>query len=188
MRMDDTRGSKTNKKQYDEGEDDRRGGDRHKKKDRSQYEENDRDSNRSEILCLSFIFISNNFLFIILDEENYRWEGSKYPGTAKEYSREDPRSNNSSRKEESRSIHNAINDSSRERERERERDNGKDAAVAAPTRPVIVPPDLSNMRRFLTTPVPKSCGIVQCYIRRNKNGTNKLYPIYSLYLKVREFY
>jgi tubby-related protein 1 len=26
-------------------------------------------------------------------------------------------------------------------------------------------------------------GVVQCYIRRNKNGTNKLFPVYSLYLK-----
>ena len=39
------------------------------------------------------------------------------------------------------------------------------------------------MRRFLTTPVPKNCGVVQCYIRRNKSGTNKLFPIYSLFLK-----
>lgn len=39
------------------------------------------------------------------------------------------------------------------------------------------------MKRFLTSPLPKHCGVVQCYIRRNKNGTNKLFPIYSLYLK-----
>lgn len=44
--------------------------------------------------------------------------------------------------------------------------------------------DLSNMQRFLTTPVPKRAGIVQCYIRRNRSGTHKLFPIYSLYLKV----
>lgn len=44
--------------------------------------------------------------------------------------------------------------------------------------------DLSNMRRFLTTPVPKAAGTVLCYIRRNKSGaTNKLFPVYSLYLK-----
>lgn len=49
---------------------------------------------------------------------------------------------------------------------------------------VFVPPDYSNMRRFLTSPLPKNNGILQCYIRRNKSGTNKLYPIYSLYLKV----
>lgn len=47
---------------------------------------------------------------------------------------------------------------------------------------VQVPPDLSNMRRFLTSPIPRQCGIIQCYIRRNKSGTNKLYPVYSLYL------
>jgi hypothetical protein len=60
-------------------------------------------------------------------------------------------------------------------------DNTQDKA--APARPVIVPPDLSNMRRFLTTPIPKTCGVVQCYIRRNKSGTHKLFPVYSLYLK-----
>lgn len=47
----------------------------------------------------------------------------------------------------------------------------------------VVPPDLSNMQSFLRSPLPKKCGVVQCYIRRNKNGTNKLFPIYSLYLK-----
>ena len=39
------------------------------------------------------------------------------------------------------------------------------------------------MRQFLTSPVPKANGIVQCYIRRNKSGTNRLFPVYSLYLK-----
>lgn len=53
----------------------------------------------------------------------------------------------------------------------------------APSRPITIPPDLTNMRKFLTTPVPKQCGVVQCYIRRNKSGTHKLYPVYSLYLK-----
>jgi tubby-related protein 1 len=52
---------------------------------------------------------------------------------------------------------------------------------AAPT--IQAPPDLTNMRRFLTSPIPRQCGIIQCYIRRNKNGTNKLFPVYSLYLK-----
>jgi len=47
----------------------------------------------------------------------------------------------------------------------------------------IVPPDLSDMRSFLTSPLPKNVGVLQCYIRRNKSGTNKLFPIYSLYLK-----
>ncbi len=58
------------------------------------------------------------------------------------------------------------------------------AATPAPARPVQVPPDLSDMRKFLTTPIPKDCGIIQCHIRRNKSGTNKLFPVYSLYLKV----
>jgi hypothetical protein len=44
--------------------------------------------------------------------------------------------------------------------------------------------DLSDMTRFLTRPLPRGAGIVQCHIVRNKSGTNKLYPIYSLYLKV----
>ncbi len=57
------------------------------------------------------------------------------------------------------------------------------AATPAPARPVQVPPDLSDMRKFLTTPIPKDCGIIQCHIRRNKSGTNKLFPVYSLYLK-----
>lgn len=63
--------------------------------------------------------------------------------------------------------------------------NSKSAPVASPVpAPVLqVAPDLSNMRRFLSNPVPRACGIIQCYIRRNKSGTNKLFPIYSLYLK-----
>lgn len=44
--------------------------------------------------------------------------------------------------------------------------------------------DLSDMTRFLMRPLPRGAGIVQCHIVRNKSGTNKLYPIYSLYLKV----
>lgn len=41
--------------------------------------------------------------------------------------------------------------------------------------------NLTNMRAFLTSPLPRK-GVVQCYIRRNKSGTNKLYPVYTLYL------
>jgi hypothetical protein len=59
------------------------------------------------------------------------------------------------------------------------------AGLSLPGPLVIVPPDLSDMRAFLTTPLPKNVGTLQCYIRRNKSGTNKLFPIYSLYLKVR---
>ncbi|KAJ1438177.1 Tub family-domain-containing protein [Ochromonadaceae sp. CCMP2298] len=47
----------------------------------------------------------------------------------------------------------------------------------------VTSPNLSDMRRFLMSPVPKKCGVLQCYIRRNKGGTNKLFPIYSLFLK-----
>jgi hypothetical protein len=45
-------------------------------------------------------------------------------------------------------------------------------------------PDLTNMKVFLMNLIPKSCGLIQCYIRRNKSGVNQLYPVYSLYLKV----
>ncbi|RYE84638.1 MAG: hypothetical protein EOO65_01930 [Methanosarcinales archaeon] len=42
--------------------------------------------------------------------------------------------------------------------------------------------DLSDMRRFLTSPLPKSAGILQCTIMRDRSGiTNRLYPVYSLY-------
>jgi tubby-related protein 1 len=43
--------------------------------------------------------------------------------------------------------------------------------------------DLSDMKAFLTTPLPKEAGTVQCQIRRNRDGTNKLHPTYTLYLK-----
>jgi len=43
--------------------------------------------------------------------------------------------------------------------------------------------DLSDMRTFLMSPVTKDAGIVQCSIRRNKSGTNKLFPEYSVYMK-----
>jgi tubby-related protein 1 len=39
------------------------------------------------------------------------------------------------------------------------------------------------MKKFLCSPIPKANGVVQCFIRRNKNGANKLFPVYSLYLK-----
>lgn len=37
--------------------------------------------------------------------------------------------------------------------------------------------------RFLLSPLPRGKGVVQCYIVRNKSGTNKLFPVYSLFLK-----
>lgn len=43
--------------------------------------------------------------------------------------------------------------------------------------------DFSDMRRFLTTPTPQRHGTIECYIRRNKSGLNKLYPVYQLFLK-----
>ena len=64
-----------------------------------------------------------------------------------------------------------------------ERAAGGDRPVVSPAKPVVRPLDLSDMRRFLTSPLPKDAGVVQCYIRRNKSGTNKLFPVYTLYLK-----
>lgn len=43
--------------------------------------------------------------------------------------------------------------------------------------------DLTDMKKFLMSPIPKDAGVVQCYIKRNRIGMNKLYPIYSIYLK-----
>jgi len=45
--------------------------------------------------------------------------------------------------------------------------------------------DLSDMRKFLTTPLPKSAGTVQCNIRRAKTSLTGN-PIYSVYLKNNE--
>lgn len=42
---------------------------------------------------------------------------------------------------------------------------------------------LHDMRCFLTKPCPKAAGIVQCYIKRNRSGTNKFFPEYTVYLK-----
>lgn len=39
-------------------------------------------------------------------------------------------------------------------------------------------------QRFLLSPCPRAAGVVQCYIRRNKTRSNKLFPEYSLFMKV----
>jgi len=44
--------------------------------------------------------------------------------------------------------------------------------------------NLSDMRRFLMSPVPKEAGTMQCTILRNKAGTNKLFPEYTVYTKI----
>eukprot|EP00033_Pygsuia_biforma_P001870 GCRY01002090.1.p1 GENE.GCRY01002090.1~~GCRY01002090.1.p1 ORF type:complete len:390 (+),score=85.32 GCRY01002090.1:142-1311(+) len=47
--------------------------------------------------------------------------------------------------------------------------------------PQPVKPDLSDLESFCTNPVPKSCGIVQCYIKRYKTTfSQKRYPQYDL--------
>lgn len=43
--------------------------------------------------------------------------------------------------------------------------------------------DPVNLRRKLMDPVPKSSGMLQCYIKRNKGIKNRLCPEYRLYLK-----
>ena len=44
--------------------------------------------------------------------------------------------------------------------------------------------DFTNMRHFLTSPVPYEAGCVQCYIERDKKGLNKrMFPVYSLYMR-----
>lgn len=44
--------------------------------------------------------------------------------------------------------------------------------------------DLSDLRRFLSTPVPRAAGVVQCYIDRDKTGlSGRMFPSYSLHLK-----
>ena len=50
---------------------------------------------------------------------------------------------------------------------------------------VTTPLNLTNLREFLTTPIPRSAGTVLCYIKRNKSGTNRLFPLYTLWLKVK---
>lgn len=46
--------------------------------------------------------------------------------------------------------------------------------------------DLSDLRRFLTSPVPKGAGVVQCYIDRDKSSiSSMLYPMYTLSYKER---
>ena len=53
------------------------------------------------------------------------------------------------------------------------------AKLAAPA-----PLNLTNMREFLCAPVPRAAGPVLCYIKRNKSGPNRLFPLYTLWLKV----
>ena len=76
-----------------------------------------------------------------------------------------------------------------DRDREKDRTSRRGSQSSDSTRQVssafaTTPLDLRNMRHFLTTPLPRSAGVIQCYIRRNKSGTNKLFPVYSLFLKV----
>ena len=53
----------------------------------------------------------------------------------------------------------------------------------SPPLPADVQLDFSDMRQFLMQPTPKDAGVIQCYIKRNKGGTNKMFPEYCLYMK-----
>jgi len=61
---------------------------------------------------------------------------------------------------------------------------GSHDSIAAKNRPFdIKAVDLGDMKGFLLNPVPKAAGVVQCYIRRNRAGTNMLFPRYIVHLK-----
>ncbi|KAJ1445202.1 Tub family-domain-containing protein [Pelagophyceae sp. CCMP2097] len=64
----------------------------------------------------------------------------------------------------------------------RDDDEPRGVTVATPEFDVTALP-LHDMRLFLTAPTPQRAGIVQCYIKRNRAGTNKLFPEYSVYMK-----
>eukprot|EP00634_Sargassococcus_sp_CCMP2135_P011517 CAMPEP_0198653954 /NCGR_PEP_ID=MMETSP1467-20131203/7391_1 /TAXON_ID=1462469 /ORGANISM="unid. sp., Strain CCMP2135" /LENGTH=594 /DNA_ID=CAMNT_0044389931 /DNA_START=1 /DNA_END=1785 /DNA_ORIENTATION=+ len=63
----------------------------------------------------------------------------------------------------------------------------EDAGAASKTPPApefdITALPLHDMRTFLTRPCPRAAGIVQCYIKRNRSGTNKLFPEYAVHMK-----
>lgn len=62
------------------------------------------------------------------------------------------------------------------RERNRESTNNREVENELP--------DTSDLKSFIRSPIKKECGIVQCYIKRNKSGpSNKLFPLYTLHLK-----
>ena len=78
-------------------------------------------------------------------------------------------------------------------ERQREKDWEAEAPKPSPSKGVklrnsndtegdFTQLDLSDMRKFLTTPLPKSAGTVQCNIRRVKTSLTG-HPVYSVYLK-----
>lgn len=57
--------------------------------------------------------------------------------------------------------------------------NGRDATTSV-RKPKL---DITDMRAFTMRPIPKAYDIVECYIERNKSGTNKMFPEYCLYMK-----
>lgn len=60
---------------------------------------------------------------------------------------------------------------------------GGSVDYAAVPRPVgVAALDLTDMRRFLTTPTPRAAGVVQCYIERDK-PTFAWHPTFSLYMR-----
>ena len=68
---------------------------------------------------------------------------------------------------------------------EYEDDRGPSPASDTPSAPEFDASalDLRDMRKFLTTACPRRAGVVQCSIKRNRSGTNKLFPEYAVYMK-----
>ncbi|KAF4321033.1 hypothetical protein BBO99_00000802 [Phytophthora kernoviae] len=58
-------------------------------------------------------------------------------------------------------------------------DKGRAAATNA-RKPKL---DITDMRAFILRPIPKAYDVVECYIERNKSGSNKMFPEYCLYMK-----
>lgn len=59
--------------------------------------------------------------------------------------------------------------------------NCPEPATLAPA--IVSPVDLSDRRTFVNRPAPRSSGVVQCQIVREKSSIFNMYPEYRLYLK-----
>ncbi|KAJ8604491.1 hypothetical protein CTAYLR_000991 [Chrysophaeum taylorii] len=118
------------------------------------------------------------------DDEYYRRQRSDRDGAESDWQR---RSDEEPSREPTRSNRDDDDYEPPPRPEERE---AADGAAAAKSKAEPPPPEfditalpLHNMRKFLTEPCPRAAGIVQCYIKRNRSGTNKLFPEYTVYMK-----
>lgn len=125
------------------------------------------------------------------DQDNYRWDSGNNTRERQNRSSSNnndvrkepsPRNNRNPKRNDVLDLDEGFNNRAKSPQSSPEK--GPQAVIPPPI-VTFTHPDLTDMRKFLRTPLPKSHGIVQCYIKRNKSGTNKLYPVYSLYLKVR---